>query len=147
MHGVLVICSGYFNPIHKGHIEYFQEARKLGDKLFVIVNSDLQVKIKGSHPFMQEDERLEIVKNIKSVDYAAVSIDKDASVCDTIKIVHSIMSQCNIRKFIFANGGDRKKDDIPEYDICNELNIEMAFNVGGGKVQSSSTLINQLTNV
>jgi D-beta-D-heptose 7-phosphate kinase/D-beta-D-heptose 1-phosphate adenosyltransferase len=143
MFETLVICSGYFNPIHKGHIEYLQEAKKLGTKLFVIVNSDFQVDIKRSIPFMEEEERLEIVKNIKCVDYATISVDRDGSVCSTVAAIHSIMRQLGVRNFIFANGGDRKEDNIPEYEICEKLNIIMSFNVGGEKTQSSSTLISK----
>ena len=147
----IAICSGYFNPIHKGHVDYLTQARKLADKLFVIVNNDLQVEIKGSVPFMDEEERLYIVKSLKPVDSAIVSLDKDSSVCETITSIHNLYSTLNLTgdilgtgvsyKLIFTNGGDRKSEEIPEYEVCQSLGIEMVFNVGGGKTQSSSDLL------
>ena len=83
-----IIVSGYFNPLHKGHIEYFLNAKKHGDRLFVIVNSDYQRKIKGSKEFMNEEERIFILNQLKIVDKTFISIDKDRSVCETIKIIH-----------------------------------------------------------
>ena len=80
-----IIVSGYFNPIHKGHIEYFNKAKLLADELFVIVNNDLQRALKGSKEFQQESERVLIVSNIKSVDHCILSIDKDRTVCKTIE--------------------------------------------------------------
>ena len=81
----IVVISGYFNPIHSGHIDYIQSAKKLGDKLIVIVNNDKQVSLKGSVPFQDEEERKKIVSNIKGVDHAVISIDEDATVCESIK--------------------------------------------------------------
>ena len=138
----MVLVSGYFNPIHKGHVDYLTSAKLSGDNLFVIVNSDHQVAIKGSTPFMDEKERLYIVKAIGCVDQAMVSIDKDGSVCETIKDIFNKYSL--FYNLSFANGGDRKDDNIPEYDLCEELGIEMLFNVGGGKTQSSSDLLSNL---
>ncbi|WP_375241379.1 adenylyltransferase/cytidyltransferase family protein, partial [Polaribacter sp.] len=83
-----IIVSGYFNPIHKGHLEYFNNAKNLADELFVIVNSDLQRALKGSKEFQKEEERLFIVQNIKAVDKAFISIDKDRTVCASIKHLH-----------------------------------------------------------
>lgn len=142
----IVIVSGYFNPIHSGHIDYLQSAKKHGDLLFVIVNNDNQVKVKGSVPFMDEEERVSIVQNIKGVNSAIVSIDTDGSVCKTLKIIHDMMSTLGIEEFIFANGGDRKNDNIPEYKLCEDLGIRMEFGVGGEKTQSSSNLISQASN-
>ncbi len=142
----IVIVSGYFNPIHSGHIDYLQSAKKHGDLLFVIVNNDNQVKVKGSVPFMDEEERVSIVQNIKGVNSAIVSIDTDGSVCKTLKIIYDMMSTLGIEEFIFANGGDRKNDNIPEYKLCEDLGIRMEFGVGGGKTQSSSNLINKAKN-
>ena len=84
-----IIVSGYFNPIHKGHLEYFNKAKENSDKLFVIVNSDLQRELKRSKAFQDEEERMIIVSNIKAVDKAILSVDKDRTVCATIeKIVN-----------------------------------------------------------
>ena len=82
-----IIVSGYFNPLHKGHLEYFNNAKALCDVLFVIVNSDYQRKLKGSKPFQDEQERLLIVSNIKAVDKAILSIDKDRTVCESIRLL------------------------------------------------------------
>ena len=130
----IIAVSGYFNPVHIGHIKMFQEAKALGDKLVVIINNDNQIKLKGSAQFMTEQDRLFIIKNLKPVDDAVISIDQDKSVRKTLEM---------IRPHIFANGGDRKADNIPEYKLCDELGIEMVFNVGGGKIRSSSELISK----
>jgi len=138
----IVITSGYFNPAHIGHINLFREAKKLGDILVVIVNNDEQVKIKESLPFMPEKERVEIVKAIKYVDEVFLSIDKDRSVQKSLKAVAEMHPDCEL---IFANGGDRHQGNIPEVAVCEEFNIKMIDNVGGGKVQSSSWLFKNAT--
>jgi D-beta-D-heptose 7-phosphate kinase/D-beta-D-heptose 1-phosphate adenosyltransferase len=127
--------SGGFDPIHVGHIRLFKEAKKFGDKLIVFVNSDKFLKDKKGYVFMSLKERIEIIEAIKVVDLAVKVIDKDESVCETLKI-H--------KPYLFANGGDRKANNIPEYDICEELGIKMKFGVGGSKVQSSSNLIKKI---
>ena len=85
---IAIIVSGYFNPIHKGHIEYLNRAKDLGDKLFVIVNNDEQRFLKGSQEFQDEEERLIVISNIKAVDKAILSIDKDRTVCETIRLIY-----------------------------------------------------------
>ena len=135
----LVICSGYFNPIHRGHVDYLAHAKSLGDELIVIVNSDRQVKIKKSTPFMNEEERAYIVNALHCVDKVLISVDKDGSVCESMLEIFNTYSL--FYDIVFANGGDRKDDNIPEYELCDELGIEMQFGVGGGKTQSSSTLL------
>ena len=80
-----IIVSGYFNPIHKGHLEYFHNAKTISEELFVIVNSDLQRELKGSKEFQDEEERMIIVSQIKSVNKAILSVDQDRTVCATIK--------------------------------------------------------------
>ena len=133
-----VIVSGYFNPIHKGHIEYFQNAKANGDKLFVIVNSDYQRALKGSKEFQKEDERVFIVSNIKSVDKVFLSIDKDRTVCETIRFIHQQLFAD--LELAFANGGDQNNDSIPEVPVCQELGIELIDGLGD-KIQSSSWLL------
>lgn len=133
-----IIVSGYFNPIHKGHIEYFNNAKTNGDKLIVIVNSDYQRALKGSKEFQKEDERVFIVSNIKSVDKVFLSLDVDRTVCETIKQIHKDLSlEFNL---VFANGGDQNNNSIPEVPICNELGIELIDGLGD-KIQSSSWLL------
>ncbi len=133
-----VIVSGYFNPIHKGHIEYFNSAKKIGDKLFVIINNDFQRDLKGSKKFMDENERLLIVDHLKIVNKSFLSIDNDRSVIRTIKKIHAKYS--DKYDLIFANGGDQNNSSIPESEICKELKIEMHDGLGE-KIQSSSWLL------
>jgi len=133
-----IIVSGYFNPIHKGHIEYFNNAKANGDKLIVIVNSDHQRALKGSKEFQKEDERVFIVSNVKSVDMVFLSIDQDRTVCATIKYVYDQLS--SVYNLAFANGGDQNNNSIPEVPICNDLGIELIDGLGD-KIQSSSWLL------
>jgi len=133
-----IIVSGYFNPIHKGHIEYFQKARELGDLLFVIVNSDLQRSLKGSKEFQLESERILIVEQLRLVDQCFLSIDKDRTVRATIRSIHALYRQEYL--LAFANGGDQKNEISPERPVCEELGIELIANLGE-KIQSSSWLL------
>lgn len=133
-----VILSGYFNPIHKGHIEYFNFAKGIGELLIVIVNNDYQRGLKGSKEFQLEDERLFIVENIKNVDKVFLSIDQDRTVCETIRMVHQKLG--NSYQLVFANGGDQNNQSIPEEPVCKELGIELIDGLGD-KIQSSSWLL------
>lgn len=134
----MIIVSGYFNPIHKGHLEYFNNAKEHGDKLFVIVNNDLQRHLKGSKEFQKEDERLFIVQNIKAVDGAIIAIDTDRTVISTLRLLHERYG--NDYQLAFANGGDQNNDSIPETGVCNNLGIELIDGLGD-KIQSSSWLL------
>lgn len=133
-----IIVSGYFNPIHKGHLEYFNNAKALVDELFVIVNSDLQRDLKGSKEFQKEDERLFIVQNIKAVDKAIISVDKDRTVCASIALLHETYGK--EYQLGFANGGDQDNNSIPEAPICKSLGIDLIDGLGD-KIQSSSWLL------
>jgi cytidyltransferase-like protein len=133
-----IIVSGYFNPIHKGHIEYFNKAKACGDRLIVIVNSDHQRALKGSKEFQKEDERVFIVSNIKSVDEVILSIDQDRTQCETIKSLHFKLNDSY--QLAFANGGDQNNTSIPEAPVCVELGIELIEGLGD-KIQSSSWLL------
>lgn len=137
----IVIISGFFDPIHVGHIDYINEARELGDKLIVIVNTDFQAKLKKGKSFMQEQDRIKIINNIKAVDESWLSADKDMSVCKTLGILNGLNED---NKLIFANGGDRKAGNIPEYKLAKKLGIKLEFNVGGEKTRSSSELIKNM---
>ena len=133
-----VIVSGYFNPIHKGHIEYFNNAKVLADELFVIVNNDNQRALKGSTEFQKEQERVFIVSNIKSVDHCVLSIDQDRTVCKTIeKIAQDFGQKYDLH---FANGGDQNNNTIPERSICDQMGISL-IDCLGDKIQSSSWLL------
>lgn len=133
-----IIVSGYFNPLHRGHLELFKNAKNQADKLWVIVNSDFQRELKGSTPFMDDTERLEIIKAIKYVDYALISNDRDSTQRYTLQQFHEMFS--DRYHLIFANGGDQTNDTIPEREICEELGIELMDGLGE-KVQSSSWLL------
>ena len=124
-----IIVSGYFNPIHKGHIEYFQNARANGDELFVIVNSDLQRSLKGSKEFQDENERVFIVESLRLVDKCFLSIDKDRTVVESIRMIYKKFGKDY--DLAFANGGDQNNDTIPERPICEELGIELIDGMGG----------------
>jgi len=137
----VTVVSGYFNPVHKGHLELFEKAKLQGDELWVIVNSDLQRKLKGSKEFMGEDERLLIVSSLKMVNFSIVSIDEDLTVSETLRALY-VKAISNDPKYqmSFANGGDQNNDSIPEARICQELGISLIEGLGG-KIQSSSWLL------
>jgi len=134
---IVVAVSGGFDPIHIGHTRLFRSAKKLGSELVVILNNDNWLKNKKGFSFMPEKERREVLEAIKYVDRVIISRHgknpKDVSVCKEL---------AKLKPDIFANGGDRKSSNIPEYEICSKLGIKMIFGVGkGGKIQSSSSLI------
>ena len=136
----LVIASGYFNPVHKGHIEYLIKSKELGDKLFVIVNNDKQREMKGSKEFMNENERKLVIETLKPVDWAVVAIETNTRLVDkSIKMIYELYKD-EFQNFIFSNGGDQTEQTIAEDKICNELGIKMVFGLGD-KIQSSSWLL------
>jgi cytidyltransferase-like protein len=145
----LIVASLYANPLHSGHVRYLRGAKGLGDFLIVIVNNDLQAqKKKNRKSFMNESERLEIVRSIRYVDMAILSFDTDRSVSNTLKYIYSWCKNIGFDgEFVFANGGDvRNESEVHESEICKELGIELAFGVGGTeKIQSSSNLIRGIT--
>lgn len=136
---VRVAVSGGFDPLHIGHVRYLQEAKALGDELIVIVNNDNWLQTKKGKNFMNEEDRKEIIKALACVDKVVITShardDKDRSVCKAL---------AEIKPDIFANGGDRFGDNIPEAIFCKEHDIKMVFNVGkGGKMRSSSELLKE----
>ncbi|MCX6718102.1 MAG: adenylyltransferase/cytidyltransferase family protein [Candidatus Staskawiczbacteria bacterium] len=136
----VIITSGYFNPLHIGHINLIREAKNLGGFLIVIVNNDEQVKLKASVPFMEERERIEIIKALRYADEVMLSIDKDTTQSESLKFI----AQKYKGDLYFAKGGDRNAGNIPESEkkVCEKFNIKIINGVGGGKVQSSSWLLN-----
>ena len=126
----VVAVSGYFDPIHVGHLEYLKMAKSLGDKLIVIVNSDHQAGLKKGKSFMSEGDRLEIVGALRCVDEVFLSIDQDKSVCKSLE---------HIQPHIFANGGDRSLEEIPETAVMKKYNIKMVDGLGE-KIRSSSAI-------
>lgn len=138
----IAVISGYFNPLHTGHLDYIKAASQRGDRLIVIVNNDEQVKLKGSKAFMNENDRMRVVSAIKGVDEVILSIDTDASVVQTLSSIYNKYAvDYFFESMIFANGGDRKKDNSPEEEYCSWRQIKTVYNVGGGKTQSSSSLL------
>ena len=135
-----IIVSGYFNPLHIGHLELLENAKKAGDLLIVIVNSDLQRELKGSKVFQSEDERLAIVRAIRYVDIAYVSIDEDATQIETLKMLKQRYGLDAGMDLTFANGGDQNNDTIPERNICEQYGIHLLEGLGE-KIQSSSWLL------
>ena len=132
----IVINSGYFDPLHVGHLECMELSKKLGDKLVIILNNDFQCELKKGKSFMPQEEKKKILKALKYVDEVFVSIDKDKSVCESIK---AVAEKHKGHKIIFAKGGDRFSDDIPEAKVCKEFKIKIVDNLGK-KIQSSSNL-------
>ena len=137
---ITVAISGGFDPIHIGHARMMEDAKKLGDRLIVILNNDNWLNKKKGYAFMPENERAELIRHIRWVDEVVITSHapgaSDMSVAAELRMV---------KPDIFANGGDRKVGNTPEGDVCAELGIEMAFEVGRGcKVQSSSWLVGKL---
>ena len=128
---VVVAASGYFDPIHRGHIEYLNKAKEICDKLVVIVNSDEQALMKKNYVFMPQTDRMAVVKSLRFVDEVMLSIDRDLSVCESLKF---------LSPDIFAKGGDRTSEEIPEAKICKENGIKIIDGLGK-KIQSSSELV------
>jgi len=129
-----IICiSGGFDPVHIGHLRMMQEASRYGE-VVAIVNSDKWLMRKKGYIFMPFRERCEIIEGFACVTTTTYVNDSDNTVCEALK---------RLKPDYFANGGDRKTDNTPEMDVCEELGIEMLWGVGGGKVQSSSTLVEE----
>ena len=127
---IRVAVSGYFDPIHVGHLEYLKMAKELGDSLVVIVNNNYQCKLKKGKPFMDQNDRIEIIKALRFVDEVFLSIDQDRTVRKSLEVV---------KPDIFANGGDRATSEVPETPICKKYNIKMVDGLGD-KIRSSSNL-------
>lgn len=135
----VVITSGFFNPIHSGHRILLKEAKKLGDKLIVIVNNDAQIKLKGSCEFQDENERADHIKDFRYVDDVFIAIDKDITIAESIRY---------LKADILAKGGDRQNDSCmpkSELDACKEVGCEIKYGIGGfDKKNSSSALIKRM---
>lgn len=137
-----VIVSGGFDPVHVGHLRLFKEAKKHGDRLIVVVNSDDFLIAKKGYFAESQDDRRELVQAFECVDMVFPAIDKDQTVCETLKELKKLSAEDD--HLIFANGGDRFLNDVPEVKVCEENGIEMMFNIGGGKVNSSSKIISDI---
>lgn len=133
---IIVAASGFFDPLHVGHVEYLKKAKELGDKLVVIVNNDKQAILKKGYEFMPFKERVEIIKAVKYVDEVYPSIDEDPTVCKSLEAV---------RPNIFAKGGDRFAGEIPEAATCKKIGARIIDGLGN-KIQSSSELVKKRKN-
>ena len=130
--------SGYFNPLHVGHLEMIARAKKLGNKLVVIVNNDKQVALKGSVPFMSEKDRVKVISALRDVDEVFLSIDDYKLDNGQVPVIKSLTK---VKPNVFANGGDRKSiGDVPEYPVCQKLGIKMVDGLGK-KIRASSKII------
>jgi cytidyltransferase-like protein len=135
----IVLVTGGFDPVHSGHIEYFRAAKSLGDRLIVGINSDEWLQRKKGQPFMSLTERRTIVGNLKDVDATITFDDSDGSSCAAI---YQLLKDCNSTdEIIFANGGDRTKENIPEM-MVDDTRVKFVFGVGGtDKLNSSSWIL------
>lgn len=135
---IVVAVSGFFNPLHVGHLDMIHKAKKLGDKLIVIINNDKQVALKNRVPFMSEKDRMTIVKALRDVDEVFLSIDNYKLANGEIPVIKSL---AKVHPDIFANGGDRHNIvNVPEYPICQKLKIKMVDGLGK-KIRASSEMI------
>ena len=131
----VVVVSGGFDPLHSGHLKLFREAKQLGDKLCVIVNSDEWLAKKKGRPFMPFEERADIISQLQDVDNVFGGGDEDGSVCRTLEGIKNAYEGYNM---IFCNGGDRTKDNIPEMAVEG---YTFEFGVGGNNKSNSSSWI------
>jgi len=143
----VIIVSGYFNPLHGGHLDMIEAARSMGDRLVVIVNNDTQQLLKKGKIILDEENRVRLMRALRDVDEVVLSIDNDPTVIKTIEKVARLFSEDEL---IFAQGGDRDSDKVnPEAEICNKYGIEIVYGVGtdvrGHVKPDSSTRINQAT--
>lgn len=137
-----VIVSGFFNPLHGGHLDMFEAAVEMGDFLIVVVNNDKQQLLKKGKIILNESNRMRLISSLRQTDEVILSIDEDPT---QIKTLEMIAKKYESDELIFANGGDRNSTAaIPEAAVCEQFDIEMRFDAGVGK-PDSSTRINQLT--
>lgn len=139
----VIVISGFFNPLHGGHLDMVEDAAAMGDKLVVIVNNDEQQMLKKGKIILDEENRMRLMRALRDVDDVILSIDKEPPVIETLKVV---AEKYRGNEIIFANGGDRDSGKaVPETPTCKKLGIEMVFEAGGNKKYDSSTRINRAT--
>ena len=136
----VMLVSGGFDPVHKGHLRMFREASWLGHQVIIGLNSDDWLTRKKGKPFMNFGERKEILEAFRYINQVIPFDDDDGTACDLIEKVNDMYDTDH--KIYFANGGDRGKENVPEVEVCKDLGVVMLWGVGGGKIQSSSWLIN-----
>lgn len=136
-----VIVSGFFNPLHGGHLDMIEAAAAMGDKLVVVVNNDVQQVLKKDKVILSQQNRVRLMRALRDVDEVVLSIDEDPTIIKTLEVVAKEHAG---EELVFANGGDRDSEKaVPETDICHANDIEMVFGVGGENKADSSTRINQ----
>ena len=139
----VVIVSGYFNPLHGGHLDMIEAAKKLGDRLIVVVNNDRQQVLKKGKVILTETSRARLLRALRAVDEVVIGLDDDPTVVKTLEF---IATQYPDDELVFANGGDRNSTaEISETEVAQKYNIDLVFGVGGDNKSDSSTRINQAT--
>lgn len=128
---MIIALSGGFDPIHKGHVDMIEACAERG-RVHIYLNSDEWLKRKKGFIFMPFEDRAAILWAIKGVEMVLQVLDTDDTVCETLR---------KFKPNVFANGGDRKSDNTPEVQVCNELGIQLMWNMGGDKIESSSALV------
>lgn len=137
----IVIVSGFFNPLHGGHLDMIEAAARMGDKLVVIVNNDVQQVMKKDTIILPEENRARLMRALRDVDEVMIAVDQDPTV---IKSLEQIAQRYPADELVFANGGDRDSEKvIPETEVCRKYTIQMVMGVGGTNKADSSTRINQ----
>ena len=134
-----VLVSGYFSPLHVGHLDMIEAAAAEGDMLIVIVNNNDQQIAKKGKLIIDEQDRLRLVRALSVVDDAFIAVDNDRTVSESIRLAAQKYPE---HRLVFANGGDRKPEFIPEAVVCEELGVELRFGVGGDEKADSSSRIN-----
>lgn len=137
----LVIVSGFFNPLHGGHLDMIEAAAKLGDRLVVVVNNDVQQMIKKDKIILSQENRYRLITALRGVDEVILATDEDPTVIETLRLIAKTHPYDEL---IFANGGDRSAPEVvPEKEVCDEYGIRLVYGVGGTNKADSSTRINQ----
>ena len=140
----IAICSGYFDPLHFGHIEYLKRSKAIANVLIVIVNNDKQAYLKKGFSFQSEDDRVQIMGSMECVDEVVLSIDEDKSVCKSIEFICN-KYKTQDTKIIFTKGGDQTKEIIPEKDTCERLGVKIVDKIVG-QLNSSTKLLKKYEN-
>jgi len=135
----IAVTSGYFDPIHLGHIELLELSRAQGDALWVIVNNDVQAALKKGKAFIPQSTRLGVVKALRVVDRAVLAVDADGSVCATLDLLLAEAKAAGHEAF-FCKGGDRNAGNIPEMEVLNRHGSRLVDGLGA-KIDSSSSII------
>ncbi len=133
------IVSGYFSPLHVGHLDMIEGAAAIADEVFVIVNNNAQQEMKKGKVIIDEADRLRVVRALRDVDHAMIAVDTDRTVSASLV---QLAEQFPDKQLVFANGGDRVPDFVPEAAACTEHGIELVFGVGGNEKADSSSRIN-----